>query len=57
MLERMGFPDPGALRGFIVETPWGIDNRRPMIYLRHLSAQGESLSLCARRWYLTQVCG
>jgi len=39
MLEKMGFPDPEALRGFIVETPWEVNNRRPMIYLRHLSAQ------------------
>lgn len=39
MLERMGFSDAEALREFIVDTPWGITNRRPMIYLRHLSAQ------------------
>lgn len=42
MLEKMGFPNPEALREFIVETPWGVNNRRPMLYLRHLSVQGES---------------
>jgi hypothetical protein len=47
MLEKMDFPDPEALRQFIIGTPWGINNRRPMIYLQNLSAQGESLSLCS----------
>lgn len=42
MLERMGFPDPEALREFIVNTPWAVTNYRPMIYLRRLSAQGKS---------------
>lgn len=41
MLKKMGFPDPEALRDFITQTPWVINNRRPMIYLRRLSAQGE----------------
>ena len=41
MLERMGFPDPEALREFIVNTPWVVNNYRPMIYLRRLSAQGK----------------
>jgi hypothetical protein len=27
MLEKMGFPDPGALREFIVNTPWAVNNR------------------------------
>lgn len=39
MLAKMGFLNPEALREFIVETPWGVNNRRPMLYLRHLSAQ------------------
>jgi len=39
MLEKMGFPDPGALREFIVNTPWMVNNYRPMIYLQLLSAQ------------------
>lgn len=41
----MGFPDPEALRDFITQTPWVINNRRPMIYLRRLSAQGEFFPL------------
>lgn len=41
----MGFPDPEALREFIVDTPWGVNNRRPVVYLRHLSAQGEPFQL------------
>ena len=44
MLEKMGFPEPGALREFITHTPWLVKNRSPMIYLRHLSAQGEFFS-------------
>ena len=47
MLEKMGFPDPDALREFIINTPWGVNNRRPMTYLRHLSAQGKSSPLLA----------
>lgn len=41
MLEKMGFPDPEALREFIVNTPWAVNNYRPMIHLRRLSAQGK----------------
>lgn len=41
MLEKMGFPDPEALREFIVNTPWMVNNYRPMIYLQRLSAQGK----------------
>ncbi|KAF9652944.1 hypothetical protein BDM02DRAFT_3183278 [Thelephora ganbajun] len=39
-LEKMGFLDPEALREFIINTPWVVNNRGPMIYLRRLSAQG-----------------
>ena len=43
----MGFPDPEALRKFIIHTPWVVNNYRPMIYLRRLSAQGKFfLFLC-----------
>lgn len=41
----MGFSDPKALREFIIQTPWVINNRRPMIHLRRLSAQGKFLPL------------
>ena len=41
MLRKMGFPDPEALRKFITHTPWVVNNYRPMIYLRRLSAQGK----------------
>jgi len=40
-LEKMGFPDPEALREFIVNPPWRVTNRRPMCHLRQLSAQGK----------------
>jgi len=39
MLKKMGFSDPEALGEFIADPPWGVNNRRPMSYLRHLSAQ------------------
>jgi len=39
MLGKMGFSDPEALREFIVNTPWAVNNYRPMIYLRRLPAQ------------------
>jgi len=39
MLGKMGFPDPEALRQFITNTPWVVNNRRPMIHLRDLSAR------------------
>lgn len=57
MLEKMGFPDPEALRDFIVGTPWGVDNRRPMIYLRRLSAQGESFLLYPWLIHITTIHG
>lgn len=41
MLARMGFPDPEALRAFIIDTPWVVNNRDLMVYLQRLSAQGE----------------
>ncbi|KAF9792865.1 hypothetical protein BJ322DRAFT_1031773 [Thelephora terrestris] len=39
ILKKMEFPDPEALREFIVDPPRGVKNRRPLAYLRHLSAQ------------------
>jgi hypothetical protein len=55
MLEKMGFPDPEALREFIVNTPWRVDNYRPMIYLLRLSAQGK-FSFRGLRLSLMAVC-
>ena len=57
MLEKMGFPDPEGLRQFIIGTPWGINNRRPMIYLQHLSAQGKSLPFLSWSILVRTVCG
>jgi len=39
ILGKMGFPDPEALRELIINTPWMVNNHRPMIHLRRLSAQ------------------
>lgn len=55
MLEKMGFPYPEALRGFIVNTPWVVNNYRPMIYLQRLSAQGKFSPSRELRLSLTAV--
>lgn len=56
MLEKMGFPDPEALREFIVNTPWMVNNYRPMIYLQLLSAQGKFCPSRRLGLILTVVC-
>ena len=56
MLEKMGFPDPEALREFIVNTPWAVTNYRPMIHLRRLSAQGKFTLSRTLRQPLIEVC-